>query len=96
MCGADTWHLLDLKPALRGLKATGRGACTQKGNFRVLRLGNRVLMSGITLTILISVEQYPRHLVMDLNPINSVLTLIWYYVTRLTHTLDYWRTVLGI
>ena len=31
-CVADTWHLLGLKPAPRGLKATGRGACTQKGN----------------------------------------------------------------
>ena len=82
MCVADTWHLLGLKPAPQGLKATGRGACTQKGNFRVLRLGNRVLMSGITLAILISVEQYPRHLVLDLNPIGPVLTLNWYYVTR--------------
>ena len=32
VCVADTWQLLGLKPALRGLKATGRGACSQKGN----------------------------------------------------------------
>lgn len=42
--------------------------------FRVLRLGNGVLMSGIDTTTLISVEQCPRHLIMDLNPIRPVLT----------------------
>ena len=71
-----------IKACAAGLKGHGPRGLYSEGEFRVLRLGNRVLMSGIILAILISIEQYPRHLVMDLNPIVPVLTLNWYYVTR--------------
>ena len=33
---------------------------------------------------------------MDVNPMKPVLTLYLLNVTRWTHMLDYWRTVLGI
>ena len=52
----------------------GRGIDLQNAIFRVLRLGNGVLMSGIDTTTLNSVERCPRHLIMDLNPIRPVLT----------------------
>ena len=85
-----------IKACAAGLKGHGPRGLYSEGEFRVLRLGNRVLMSGIIMATLISVERSPRHLFMDLNPIRPVLTRSQFYMTRWMHALDYWRTVLGI
>ena len=53
-------------------------------------------MSGIDMATLISIEQCPRHLCMDLNPIRFALTRFQFNVTRWTHTLNYWEVVLKI
>ena len=76
------WKLYRELPrgGLRHWSGEGRGIDLQNAIFRVLRLGNGVLMSGIDTTTLNSVERCPRHLIMDLNPIRPVLTrylLMW-------------------
>ena len=63
-----------IKASAAGLKGHGPRGLHSEGEFRVLRLGNRVLMSGIIMATLISVERSPRHLFMDLNPVRPVLT----------------------
>ena len=47
----------------------------KNGKLRVF-IGNGVLMSGIDMTTLISVERCPRYLFKDLNPMRPVLTLL--------------------
>lgn len=61
----------------------------RSGKLRVFRLGNGVLLSGIDMSTLISVERCPRYLFKDLNPLRPVITLYLLNVTRWTHTLDY-------
>ena len=63
-----------IKAGAAGLKGHGPRGLYSEGEFWVLRLGNRVLMSGIIMATLISVERCPRHLIMDLNPVSPVLT----------------------
>ena len=65
-----------IKACAAGLKGHGPRGLYSEGEFWVLRLGNRVLMSGIIMATLISVERNPRHLFMDLNPIRPVLTCL--------------------
>ena len=76
--GAGVWgrHVASsrIKACAAGLKGHGPRGLYSEGEFRVLRLGNRVLMSGIIMATLISVERSPRHLFMDLNPVKPVLT----------------------
>ena len=63
-----------IKASAAGLKGHGPRGLHSEEEFRVLRLGNRVLMSGIIMATLISVERCPGHLFMDLNPVSPVLT----------------------